>query len=101
MTSTIERKYALTKVAPGDYLLPSNDAGTLWRLSRYKDGPTYGLVVDWLRDRDFWGLWRYTYSLHALEPVDPDDWSVWECVGDGYETRAEAIREALRERRDV
>lgn len=92
--ATIERRYALTKIAPGDYLLPSNDAGTLWRLRRYTDGPTHGLE-DWPRDRDLWGLWRYAYSLHALEPVDPDDWSVWEMVGDGYETRAEAIRAAM------
>lgn len=48
--STTERKYAMTRIATGDYLLPSNDARTIWRIERYTDGPSLGL--DWPR------VWR-------------------------------------------
>lgn len=50
---TPERKYALTRLAPGDYLCASNDGKTLWRFERYEDGAVYGLVVDFDR-RPYW-----------------------------------------------
>jgi hypothetical protein len=50
---SVERRYALRKIAAGDYLLLSNDRQTLWRLNRYQDGPSYGLE-DMPRDRWFW-----------------------------------------------
>jgi len=31
------RVYAMTRLGDGDYLLPSNDARTLWRLYRYRE----------------------------------------------------------------
>ena len=34
---TAERKYALIKILAGDYLLPGNDAHTLWRIRRYQE----------------------------------------------------------------
>jgi hypothetical protein len=35
----VERKYAMVRLGAGDYLLPSNDAQTMWRISKYwEDG---------------------------------------------------------------
>lgn len=90
-TQTAERKYALTKVKPGDYLLPSNDAKMIWRIARYTDGPTTGLM-DWSRDREVWGVWRW-----EGEPtyVDTGSWNRWEMVLGPLFTRAEAIRKVM------
>jgi hypothetical protein len=90
----LERKYALTKVAPGDYLLPSNDGCTIWRIARYEDGPSKGLDIP--RDREFWGVWRWAGAECFVGYVDTGDWSRWNMVESGCDTRAEAIREALR-----
>ena len=57
--SAVERKYALTRVGSGDYLLPSNDAQTIWRIQNYVDGPSYGLM-EWPRDRKLWRVLRWT-----------------------------------------
>jgi hypothetical protein len=98
----VERKYVLTKLARGDYLLPSNDAKTLWRIVRYDDLATTdrrGVAAVHL-----WRLWRCTEPLggastiqHWAYPVflDPDDWSFWEIVESNLQTRAEAIQAAL------
>lgn len=93
-----ERKYVLTRIAKGDYLLPSNDGRTLWRLRIYEDGPTHGLE-DWPRDRTFWGLWKLTSHFDGtLDPDTLDDWGRWEPWDEYLPTRAAAIKSALRER---
>jgi len=87
MPDTIERRYALTKVAPGDYLLPSNDGRTIWRIARYDERPNWRL----------WGLWRWrNEGADVFAYIDTADWDRWEMVDARSETRAEAIREALR-----
>lgn len=91
--NAVERKYALTKIAAGDYLLPSNDGKTIWRIHRYVDGPSSG-IMDWPRDRDVWGFWRW--EGRAEGAVDLDDWDRWEMVGGLCDSRADAIQEALR-----
>lgn len=97
-TEAPERKYALTKLAAGDYLLPSNDAATVWRLSTYTDGPSMGL--DSLkRDREFWGVWRFigrpvTNGLMTGEEVE--DWNQWEQFDSLLDSRAAAIRSAMK-----
>lgn len=92
------RKYVLTKIGKGDYLLPSNDGCTLWRLRIYEDGPSHGL--DWPRDLTLWAIWRWDRPINAdagsLDTVDPYEWARWEHVEGGCETRAEAIDAALR-----
>jgi len=45
---TTARKYVMTRIDKGDYLLPSNDGETLWRIRQYMDGPSWGLL-DWPR----------------------------------------------------
>lgn len=36
-------RYAMTKLGPGEYVVPSNDAHTLWMVSSYEDGKAHGL----------------------------------------------------------
>ncbi len=101
MSVAVERKYALTKVATGDYLLPSNDALTIWRLQSYVDGPSHGLD-DWPRDRTLWRVLRWTGDLDAIpaalarESEDCEAFSRgWQECDDGLATRREAIDRAL------
>lgn len=89
----MERKYVLTKIAAGDYALPSNDGKTIWRIARYEDGPSHGL--DWPRDRVIWGVWKYLgHDIPTLygEICDWENWSYW---GGHYETRNDAIKAAI------
>ena len=91
MPATVERKYALTRIKAGDYLLPSNDGNTIWRIAKYVEGPSTG-IEDWPRDRDVWGVWRRTGSgLY----VDLNDWDCFAFHGGMYNTRADAIAGAL------
>lgn len=90
-----ERKYALTKIAAGDYLLPSNDGKKLWRIAVYEDGPSHGL--DTPRDRSYWGVWRWTGDVGEGSYVDTTDWSQWDLWCQSHDTRAAAINAALKE----
>jgi hypothetical protein len=95
LTAQTERKYALTKVAAGDYLLPSNDGRTIWRVVRYEDGPSHGLA-DWPRDRVVWAAYRWAGpDSEPFVDTSPDAWGRWKPSHDGCATRAEAIRWAL------
>lgn len=102
MTTETKRKYALTKVDAGDYLLPANNGRTLWRIARYQDGPSTGLE-DMPRDDMFWGVWRWTghvgidtQSGRIAVADGLEDWSLWEMDASLLRTRAEAIEEAMR-----
>ena len=86
-----ERKYALKRIATGDYLLPSNDAQIFWRISAYEDGPSHGLD-GWPRDINLWRVMRYV-GTGAF--VDFEDSSVWREFEDGFKRRADAIEAAL------
>jgi hypothetical protein len=90
----LPRKYALTRIAAGDYLMPSNSARAIWRISRYEDGPSHGL--DQPRDFKVWGLWRWVDQIDAASAVDVQDWSRWEFHSGLYETRQKAIHAALK-----
>lgn len=86
-----EQKFVLTRVATGDYLLPSNDAQTIWRIHRYVEGPSTGL--DWPRDRQVWGIWKWReVGTH----IDPDDWDAWEFWDGLFDKRSQAVDVALR-----
>lgn len=86
-----ERKYALTRIAAGDYLLPSNDGETIWRIATYIDGPSMG-ITDWPRDRTLWGTWQYT---GRNQYVDVSDWNRWRMVASTFATRRDAVDAAL------
>lgn len=97
----VERKYVLTKLGVGDYLLPSNDAQTLWRIRSYEDGPTWGLDPEvFPRDFKLWSIYRWTGNAedaHAIAAsVENDDFDLWETYDQGgYRTRREAVEAAL------
>jgi hypothetical protein len=91
----VERKYVLTKIAPGDYLLPSNDGKTIWRIHRYTDGPSLGLE-DWPRDKEVWGLWRWHKPVEdAGAAVDIENWGRWEFWEGPHMKRTEAVDAAI------
>lgn len=97
--STPRRLYALTKIAPGDYIFPSNDKTKFWRIAKYEDGPSHGIDrEDMPRDRDFWGVWKWEYAPSQVE-LHGDEllgWDCWHMEASGCDTRAEAIKEAIR-----
>ena len=87
---SVDRKYVLTKFARGDYLLPSNDGQTIWRLATYEDGIEQGL------DHDLgtvWGVWKW---VGHGSTIDPAEWGNWEMWDGSLPTRAEAIKVVLR-----
>lgn len=92
-----KRKYALSKVAAGDYVFPSNDGKTVWRIAKYEDGPSHG-ITDWDRDREFWGVWRWAepFTGNLRGYVDLEDWNRWEFCEGMHDTRGEAVDAALR-----
>ena len=90
-----ERKYALHRIATGDYLLPSNDAKTVWRIAKYTEGPSSG-VEGWTRDREVWGCWKWHRPMEIGNAVDTGDWSGWEFWEGMCETRQEAVDAALK-----
>jgi hypothetical protein len=91
-----ERLFALTKVEPGDYLLPGNDERTLWRIAKYEDVETFELGIE--SDCVFWGVWIYTRrgAAIALLPEDFLEWDYWRMEVSSCRTRAEAIAEVER-----
>lgn len=92
-----ERKFVLSKVAAGDYLLPSNDGERLYRITRYVDGPSFGLEFI-TADRDFWRVRKWKHELDAWDwepnPLWEDNWTE---VAFHFDTRREAIDCALSE----
>lgn len=98
-----ERRYALTKLGPGDYLLPSNDAldvhptlrpdgaGWLYRFLRWEDGPELGAELR----RTLWSVRRVPFRLHGglLDLADVEELP-WVDIAD-KPTRAAAIDFAL------
>lgn len=91
-----DRKYVLTKVASGDYLLPSNDGTRMWRIVRYTDMVASGNGKR-PTPRDFWAAWRWRKHVHpTAEFPDLEDWSEWEEMDSLLATRKEAIDAALR-----
>jgi hypothetical protein len=91
---SVQRKYQLTRISAGDYLLPSNAADQIWRISKYTDGPSNGL--DLPRDRDFWSVRRWTGRVGPGTYVDVKDWDRWEHYADLFDSRREAIDAALK-----
>lgn len=92
-----ERKYAMTRLGPGDYLLPSNDAKTLWRITRYEeDGSAIYVNADG-SERPltgmYWMTWKYKRPLDSGEALNMDEFVPWDLL---LPTRAAAIRAALR-----
>jgi hypothetical protein len=87
-----DRKYQMTRVRRGDYLLPSNDAQTLYRIHAYHEDGSAGFTGT------FWGVMRWPDGM----PTDADvqhedflDWDRWREVSWGHRSRAAAIKDVL------
>lgn len=83
-------KYASTKLRAGDYVIPSDDAHTLYRVSTYEDGRVHGLdrgpevVTLWLvRSCRFPS--RSALSVQEIRDLD------WREVSSGHRTKKEAM----------
>jgi len=89
-----ERRFALTKIDAGDWLMPGNDERTLWRITKGKVG--YGGENGEIEYRPGWELFKWRYQIRPGTGAEgfSGDWDEWEyeCAAD---TRAEAISEAL------
>jgi hypothetical protein len=95
------RVYQMTRVRSGDYLVPSNDATQLWRISRYEeDGSLYYPGDDRQVRGTFWRVARFRGSLEGAaallerdvdEFLDWDQWSEWASL---QPTRAAALEAA-------
>lgn len=76
------RHFQLTKVRPGEWLLPSNDAAVIWRLVNGEGG---------------WQLYRRPMFANDDE-LYAEDWASldgWEMVGPLHRTRNAAIDHAM------
>lgn len=100
LSAAPDRKWRMTRLKAGDWLLPSNDRSTVFRISTYEDGESYGL--EGVKDRTYWGVWHWPKPLKQLAASDPwgydpfDDWDAWVQIGHSCATRQEAIDAALR-----
>jgi hypothetical protein len=93
----VARKYAMTKVARGDYLLPSNDARWLLRIASYEEDGS----AEWGNGQKvvgtFWAVYRRPMPREGT-PLDSilewgDGWEFWAGT---LATRKDALAEALR-----
>lgn len=98
---TGQRVYAMTKIGPGDYLLPSNDATTLFRIYTYQeDGSAEFVARPGAKPKPlvgtFWAIARRPFPNLDADPSELLSWGGgWEFAGGPYRTRAQAIEAAL------
>lgn len=99
--AVVERKYALTRIKAGDYLLPSNDGATLFRLATYEeDGSAEYVTRPGAKARPlvgtFWAVYRRPMPPLDQATADLLEWSdAWEWIAGPLDTRQQAIDEAL------
>lgn len=105
MTAATPRKYALIRVKAGDYLLPSNDTTTLWRIVQYEEDGSAEVSADgthWRRlHGKFWNLFRRPMpndedEVGRSEIVSLDEWDGWEHWSGLHKTREDAIGDVMR-----
>lgn len=92
----MDRKFAMRRLKRGDYLLPSNDERTIWRIATYtEEGSLEHVAQDGTSRKvvgTFWGVWRYI----GRGPVDPNEWNDFDMFDGLLNSRAEAIQTALK-----
>lgn len=95
------RKYAMTKIARGDYLLPSNDGLALWRLTEYAEDGSAEVSADGKEWKPltgtFWQTAKYRDPLPSSGDL-PDDfleWDRWETWETGLLKRKYAVEAVL------
>jgi hypothetical protein len=96
MSEAMKRQWQMMHICAGDWVLPSNDMQTLWRIRRDRE------IGDDDRDVMMWQVWRWPGrgwrdATDAItESLVDGDLSDWEYVAGSCRTRAEAIEEAMR-----
>jgi hypothetical protein len=85
-----ERLYRMMRIGAGDYLLPSNDLRTLWRISTYDDED----ITECDRAITVWGVASRPYP-RSPDYIDLADWAGWEQYSYGHRTRKGAIQSAM------
>ena len=88
-----DRRYALVRLAPGDWLWMSDDRRRLYRLVRHPDGSW--LMEDWPSGKPTWAAWEYRGDVHDLAGVEIEDWDQWDLYAAGYATRRDALAAAI------
>lgn len=99
--SVAERRYAMIRVRAGDYLLPSNDTQTLWRITSYAEDGTLVHVLPDGSERVVLGTFWQTAKCNRrdwldLNDYDMLDWDHWDHWAMGFRTRRAAVEDALR-----
>ena len=91
--TAVERKYQLTRIREGDYIVPSNSGETLWRITK---------AVGVEREDEGWHAYRYRLSIADLHarygdalPDEFIDWSEWDHWSGGFRTRRGAIEDVV------
>jgi hypothetical protein len=100
-----ERRYQMTRVRSGDYLLPSNDGRRLWRITAYVED---GSLVEYEPGKvDLASLgagkpvvgrfWKAAYFRDGVDAagrlLEWDQWEEWEAL---LPTRRAAVDAAMR-----
>jgi hypothetical protein len=105
--------WRMTVLDAGDYLLPSNDRQTLWRIRSYWENGSATYVDARGKEREirgtFWSTWKYLGGTHddflasVERMVDFEEFReslrderLWREWSSGFKTRRDAIEDALR-----
>lgn len=91
-----DRKWRMTRLGSGDWLLPSNDRQTLWRLMLVpeRDGSLTrgdGSVVN----GDYWSVFRCRWSLPQIEAGDSEVDLTWDEAWDEHACMMSSRQEAI------
>lgn len=85
------RKYQMTRLGAGDYILPSNDGTVLFRIVRIDE-------VDNDRPVKVWSVYVYDTPVEEIPEELPEDfieWNRWNEISHWHPTRKAAIDDAL------
>lgn len=91
-----KRKWQMVRLGAGDYLLPSNNRETLWRIRKYSERD--GTLTRWngtVVNNDFWMLSRWRYPLADAAENDLTEDALWIDVAFMLPTRQAAIDYAM------
>ncbi len=101
VTAPTQRKFALTKITAGDWLFPSNDGQTLWRVYSYREDGS----AEWVNGGapilgTFWACAKFIGPMatadRLLRSGDLLGWENWESWATTLKSRREAVNEAMR-----
>lgn len=93
-----ERQWQMVRLGPGDWLLPSNDRKTLWRIQKYpeRDGTLTRGNTGQVVNGDFWRLLQCTYAVDEVSFAVVDEfYDAWTEVACMQPTRQACIDYAM------